>query len=278
MDRLDPGRGEHEADEHGAGHGSGEAEAAEAFEALRAEVAGLGRGLERLDALVRRGQREQAEAREDAPDYSPTLGAMAKELAEARERLAAIEVKPALKLTPSGFQAELKTAVGAAALASGVELQAATRRAEALAGELKGLVEGARERGEQRVWLWSVGLSGALAGAALWIVAAGVLPRGAGHWLAALLVGGSRWEAGAQLIHAVDPVAWERVVRLNRACGEASTELCEAALVLRRAQAAGGAAAAEAAKAVAAPAATGSEPPPAPPQPAGPRGRGPQGR
>ena len=134
MDRLDPGRGEHEADEHGAGHGSGEAEAAEAFEALRAEVAGLGRGLERLDALVRRGQREQAEAREDAPDYSPTLGAMAKELAEARERLAAIEGQPALKLTPSGFQAELKTAVGAAALASGVELQAATRRAEALAG------------------------------------------------------------------------------------------------------------------------------------------------
>lgn len=272
MDRLDPGRGEHEADEHGAGHGSGEAEAAEAFEALRAEVAGLGRGLDRLDALVRRGQREQAEAREDAPDYSPTLGAMAKELAEARERLAAIEGKPALALTPSGFQAELKTAVGTAAMASGIELQAATRRAEALAGELKGVVEGARERGKQRAWLWSVGFCGVMAGAGLWIVAAGVLPRGASHWLAALLVGGSRWEAGAELIHGVDPVAWERVVRLNRACGEASTELCEAALVLRRSQAAGGAV--EGARA--APAAAGSETTP-PPQ-AGPRGRGATGR
>ena len=277
MDRLDPDRGEHEA-EHGAGHDSGEADAVEAFEALRAEVVGLRRELARLDGLVRQVRGEQAQAREEAPDYSPTLGEMAKELAEARRRLAAIEGKPALALTPSGFQAELKTAVGAAAMASGVELQAATRRAEALAGELKGLVEGARERGEQRTWLWSAWLGGALAGAALCIVAAGVLPRGAGHWLAALLVGGSRWDAGAEMMQAASPTAWERVVRLDRACGEARAELCEAALVLRRVQAAGGAAAAEGAKAVAAPAAAGSEAPPAPPQPAGPRGRGSQGR
>ena len=115
-----------------------------------------------------------------------------------------------------------------------------------------------------------------MAGAGLWIVAAGVLPRGAGHWLAALLVGGSRWEAGAELIHGVDPVAWERVVRLNRACGETRTELCEAALVLRHAQTAGGGAGTEVARP--APAAAGPDAPGPPPQQAGPRGKGATGR
>ena len=231
MDHIEH-QGEHRG-EHGSRHEPSEADAAEAFEALRAEVVGLRRGLERLDGLVREGWREQAEAREEMPDYTPTLGAMAQELAEARERLAAIEGKPALALTPAGFQAELKAAVGAATTLPGMELRVATGQAKAVAGELEGLVGRVRARDEQRAWLWTAGLCGAMAGVLLWIVAVGVLPRGAGHWLATLLVGGGQWQAGAELMQGANPVGWDRVARLDRACGEVRTELCEAALAVR---------------------------------------------
>jgi len=210
----------------------GEADAAEAFEALRAEVAGVCRGLERLDGLVRQGQREQAEVRAGAPDYSFTLGTLAKELAAAGKRLGAIEGKPALGLTPSGFQAELETAVEAAAAASGTALRGAVQRAEAAAGELEGLVGRARGRGEQRAWLWTTGLCGVMAGVLLWFVATGVLPRSGTHWLASLLVGSGEWQAGAEMMAGANPTAWDRVARLDRACGKASTELCEAALAV----------------------------------------------
>ena len=220
--------------EHGGGHGAAEeADAAEAFEALRAEVAGVCRGLEHLDSLVRQGQREQAEARAGMPDYSFTLGTLAKELAAAGKRLSAIEGKPALALTPSGFQAELETAVAVVATASGTALRGAVQRAEAAAGELEGLVGRARERGEQRVWLWVTGLCGVMAGASLWFVAVGVLPRSGTHWLASLLVGSGEWQAGAEMMAGANPTAWDRVARLDRACGKASTELCEAALAVK---------------------------------------------
>lgn len=213
-------------------HGAGEAEAAEAFEALRAEVAGVCRGLERLDGLVRQGQREGAEARAGVPDYSFTLGTLAKELAAAGKRLSAIEAKPALGLTPSGFQAELEAAVAAAAAASGTALRGAVQRAEAAAGELEGLVGRGRERGEQQVWLWSVGVCGVMAGVLLWLLATGVLPRSGAHWLASLLVGTGEWQAGAEMMAGANPTAWDRLARLDRACGKASTELCEAALAV----------------------------------------------
>ena len=64
--------------------------AAEAFEALRAEV-----GLLRADLA---GLKSAATAQ--ATDYAPTLGAMA-------NSLAAIEEHPALKLTPASFAARL---------------------------------------------------------------------------------------------------------------------------------------------------------------------------
>ena len=67
------------------------AEVVAAIGALRAEVSGLGRRLERLDGAVRQGA--GAGAGTSMPDYSPTLGAMAKELTAIGARVAAIESK-----------------------------------------------------------------------------------------------------------------------------------------------------------------------------------------
>lgn len=47
------------------------------------------------------------------------------------------------------------------------------------------------------------------------------------------LVGTEEWRAGAEMMAGADPAAWDRVVRFGRACEEASTELCEAALAAR---------------------------------------------
>jgi hypothetical protein len=61
-------------------------------------------------------------------------------------------------------------------------------------------------------------------------MAAGVLPRSAGNWIAASLIGGSRWPAGETLPREGSPESWARMVRLYAACGEQATELCEAAI------------------------------------------------
>ncbi len=65
--------------------------AAEAFEALRAEVAQLRAVLEDLPTT--------------APDYSPTLAAIA-------QSLAAMEAHPALRLTPDALASQVRQASG----------------------------------------------------------------------------------------------------------------------------------------------------------------------
>ncbi len=57
-------------------------------------------------------------------------------------------------------------------------------------------------------------------------------PWGSGTWLAGLAFGG-RWSAGEAMMQQADPVAWERMVRLYKACPKDSlTELCEATMAV----------------------------------------------
>ena len=79
------------------------------------------------------------------PDYSPTLGAIAQELSGIGARLALVEGKPALELTPSGFEVELGRVVRGAASAAGGELREVTRRAGAVTDELEALAAGQRD-------------------------------------------------------------------------------------------------------------------------------------
>jgi hypothetical protein len=81
---------EDEADHHGA------ADPAQAFEDLRAEVSELRRAVEALPGAWEESQ---------PPDYTPSLGTIAKGLAAVDSRLAGIEKHPALRLTPEQQQA-----------------------------------------------------------------------------------------------------------------------------------------------------------------------------
>ena len=200
----------------------GEADAAQAFEGLRAEVAALRQGVE---LVYRQGQ--QAAAAPAAPaavDYSPTLGAMAKELKAVEARLKAIEGKPALGLTPSTFREDIWQAGLKASEQSVVVMQAVKSSFENASKEFQGVLAGAMARREQEAWVSAAGLLGVMAGVVLWFLAVALLPWGLGHRMAAAMVGGDRWEAGSTLMNEANPAMWERVVRLNKACGNASVE------------------------------------------------------
>jgi hypothetical protein len=69
-------------------------------------------------------------------------------------------------------------------------------------------------------------------------VAAGLLPRSAGDWIAASLIGGTRWQAGATLMEEASPDSFDKMARLYKACGEQTTELCEAVIAVRSVQSA----------------------------------------
>lgn len=200
--------------------GEGNEDGAErAFEALRAEVAALRQAVARAGA--------------ELPDYSPTLGAIAQELRGVGARLAALERAPALA-TSAAEQAEglRRTLQGVGEDARRGLGQSQGRLDEAVR-ELRGVVGGARERREQRRWLWGVGAAGTLGGVVLWLLATALLPWGLGTRLAGLAYGG-RWEGGQALLREASPGTWDRMVRLYRACPQGSaTELCEAALAVR---------------------------------------------
>jgi hypothetical protein len=87
---------------------------------LREEVAALRRGVE---LVYRQGQ----QAVPDMPDYSPTLGAMAKTLTAVGSRLEAMEAHPALRLTPDLHAREIAAGVRAARNEASDSAAAATR-------------------------------------------------------------------------------------------------------------------------------------------------------
>ena len=95
------------------------------------------------------------------------------------------------------------------------------------------MISSARERQDQKQWLWTAGVCGALGGALLWFFLTAFLPAGGGTWLAGLAFGG-RWNAGEAMLRDANPVQWERMVRLYKACpADSTTELCEAAMAVR---------------------------------------------
>ena len=208
-----------------------EADSAEqAFAALCAEVAALRQGIE----LVYR-QSQAAQAAAAGPDYSPTLGAIAKELQTITARLGALEQKPALATTPGQQAAELRRQLDQVGEAARLGLVRSQADLDGTVRALRQVIGMARTQRAQRQWLWGAGGLGIAGGMLVWVLATAVLPWGAGTWLAGLGYGG-RWPGGQALLREADPVSWERMVRLYQACPAASrTEQCEAALAVRTA-------------------------------------------
>jgi hypothetical protein len=201
-----------------------------AFEALRTEVASLRRGIE---LLYRQGEEAKT------VDYTLTLGQMMKTLEAVQGRLAAIESKPALAMTPAVYRAEIGEAGRSAGEVAGRMLREGAAGLTAVTRELREVSSQARRAREQRAWLISVGVVGLMVGVALWYVAVGLLPRSTGDWIAATLIGGGQWQAGQTLMEEASPASFARMVKLYNTCGDQPTELCAAAIALKTAESSG---------------------------------------
>ncbi len=96
-----------------------------------------------------------------------------------------------------------------------------------------------RGREQQRTWLLWAGGGALLVGLILSPVLAGLLPFGLDGRVAASIMGGNRWDAGAALMQAASPQGWQSITNateLVKANQEALQACSEAAAKARKAQ------------------------------------------
>src|SRR3546814_10830521 len=123
---------------------------ASAFEALRGEISLLRRAVEGLTA-----------ERQAAPNYKPTLAAMA-------ERLAAIEHSPAMRLTPKDMRAEVVQVAEQASAKARDTIARTSARLSVSLGKVDGLIERAWTADKQNRWRTGTGIAGLFGGILLW--------------------------------------------------------------------------------------------------------------
>ena len=154
----------------------GAGDPAQAFEALRAEVAALRQAIE-------------AAAEQQAPDYSPDLGRIAKALNHVSATLEAIEAHPALRLTPEQFGQAMTRAGRELMNEVAQKYDRATRDAERERHQLAGMIGTVRAKRNQTFWLIAL----PLAAFAFTLLASPVLlselPFGLNKWAASIVLG-----------------------------------------------------------------------------------------
>ena len=181
--------------------------AAEAFEALRAEVAAIGRSVAQLAA-----------GKVDGPDYAPTLGAISHNQMVAAQRLEVLAQSPNLSLTPAAIGKQVERVVADMRVGERQTLDGVRRELEAAAKMITGKLASARDRDDQTMWLWVSGAGGALAGMLVWLAITGPIARELpASWqlperFAANTMGASMWEAGKRLMAAGDRNMWSSVI------------------------------------------------------------------
>lgn len=174
--------------------------ATRAFARLEGEMALMRRAVEHLAT-------EKAEI--DIPDYSNTLGEMAK-------RLVAIDENPAMQLTPEDMAARMQAAAAQARRDDHIALADAQHQHVEAVRALRGLVGTAASFNEQRRRLKWAASGGLLAGMLLWSFLPGVILRTMPtSWhmpeaMARQIIGEpTLWEAGTRLMRADSPAAWD---------------------------------------------------------------------
>ncbi len=168
---------------------------AEAFEALRGEVSLTRRAVEGLTA-----------ARERVPDYSVTLGQMAKALKHAAEGIDRIERSPAVRLSPAAMAAEIRKASTDARAEDHALLRETRDGLTRSIGRVDGIVERGQAADHQlRRVIWA-GVGGALGGMLLMAILPGAVARSlpaswhVPEWMAARTIGLDQKAAGERMI------------------------------------------------------------------------------
>lgn len=202
-------------DEDRADHGRDEGDAAaEAFEAMRGELALLRRAVERLAA-------ERAEVPEP-PDYSETLGQLQRGVNTAAENIARVgqflKQAPALAMTPEQMAQRITAAGSAARREDQAALATARQSLEDATRLLRAYVVSGRTGEEQNRWLGLAAIGGVIVGIVLWALFAGPIARAtpdSWRWpesMAARALGGSTWEGVRRLAVSDSPDTWNAMV------------------------------------------------------------------
>ena len=194
------------------------ADAAEAFEAMRGELALLRRAVEGL-AAERGGQ--------DIPDYSETLGRMQQGVDTAGENIARIgqflKAAPALAMTPERMAQRIAAAVNAARREDQAALAKAGEDKARVMAELRAIAGSAWTRADQRNRQLWFALGGAVAGILAWAIVPGLVAReiapASWQWperMAARTLDLPRWEAGQRMMQSASPAAFRAIVGADK--------------------------------------------------------------
>ncbi len=180
---------------------------AEAFDALRSEVALLRRAIEGLSA-------QQPEA---PPDFSPTLARIEKATVALGEQVEAMSANPLLALTPELVASQLRSHASLARNEVHGELLTAITSVTKAGGALANLGGRVRTREAQLRWVAYAAGSGALLALVGWLGLSGPIIRSLpASWqiperVAAATLGQDRWAGGARMMRSADPAAWNRM-------------------------------------------------------------------
>jgi Family of unknown function (DUF6118) len=170
-----------------------------AFEALRAEVAGMRQAMQAIPEVIKKSR---------TADTTETLGAIAKKLEIVGSFMAAIEQHPAIRTTPAQYNQALAAAGEGLMHKSVRELDSAKVAAVAERRELAAMIGTMRGRWKQWQWLGWTGGAAFLLGLLISPVLARVLPFGWDGHVAAFIMNADRWGAGTALMKAGNPEAW----------------------------------------------------------------------
>src|SRR3954471_15987360 len=130
-------------------------DATQAFDDLRAEVAVLRRAVEALGPALKENR---------SPDYSLSLGQIAKTQTAIGTRLEAIEGHPALQMTPAAFGEQLERAVGNASREARREAEDLVQGISIASRDAQAMLGSARTRERQNWRLLEASTIGILAG------------------------------------------------------------------------------------------------------------------
>ena len=218
------------------------ADAAEAFEAMRGELALLRRAVEGLAA--ERGAI-------DMPDYSETLGVLQQGVDTAAGRITAIgqilAKSPTLAMTPEQMAQRIAAAGNAARREDQTALAKAGEDKARVMAELRAIAGSAWTRADQKNRQLWFGVCGAAIGILAWAIMPGLVARevapASWQWperMAARTLDLPRWEAGQRMMQSVDSaqfraiVAADRIVTANREAIEGCSKAANRARVTVR--------------------------------------------
>src|SRR5579859_7640597 len=170
-----------------------------AFDALRAEVAGMRQAMQAIPDALKKNR---------PIDTTETLGAIAKKLEIVGSFMAAIEQHPAIRTTPAQYHQAIADAGEGLMQRSVRELDSAKVATVAERRELAAMIGTMRGQWKQWEWLAWTGIAAFFLGLLISPVFARLLPFGWDGHVAAFIMNADRWGAGTRLMQAHHPEAW----------------------------------------------------------------------